>query len=357
MKDFHSVLEKFNPNKTTGNTQPCQMQEIGVSSAEGISVNEMPVINGKTTPDVLSFIPANEAIIDGDMDGYIKTILNQVSAKLALAEDINDVADAFRQIDERIGKAEFVISVMISVIREEKRWKKFGYTSMNSFLDDLSGTCKMSRQTFTNAAQTGQVIRYLSGLLTKSALKLEINLTPAFFYRNYAKVKFLYRIMFVWRLSITNEILVNFRDMTFRNFEIYMRDFEEQNQAEIDRRKKSSAKASKKKDGKRRPKPKKGEPPKLCGNDQRIYREIRLGHSIGFVFNSTPAAWLGIYVVKAKRSTGGSMKDTSLIRKYSSGINRIYLCGIWTGQNYVQITRTLLFQDYLVFLWNYRQMK
>ena len=234
------------------------------------------------------------------MEVFVNTILDQALAKLALSKDINDVVEAFKAIDERLMKAEFVMAVMISHIQDERLWQRFGYSSLSKFLDDLPDVCKVSRQVFTNAANAGKVIRHLSSLLVEPTLQPEFKLTHAVFYRNFTKLQFLYRMMFVWRMPLTNEVLVNFRDMTYRNFESFMNEYEVKNRAVIARIGKLSQKllqeAAQKPNQKpsqeaaqtKRPKPQPAGVPEINDTEAAICRELRLGRGIGYLASSDP---------------------------------------------------------------------
>jgi len=147
-------------------------------------------------------VPTMDSDVFNNEDTLVKTILDQAQAQLALSENIEDVAYVFKQLEERIGKEEFVIAIMISYICEERFWKRYGYSSMKKFLDDLPDVCKVSRQTFYNAAQAGEVIRYLSRPSCPENLRQKLDLTPAFFYQNYSKLKFLYKMFHEWNMPL-----------------------------------------------------------------------------------------------------------------------------------------------------------
>ena len=263
-----------------------------VSTMADVSTTETSASDDKDThANTLSFNPKNNTIIDGDMDLFINTTLKQCHAKLVLSKDINDVTDVFKQLDELLGKSEFIIAVMLSVIQEDKLWEVYGYKSMNMFLDDLPSACKVTRQTINNAIQAGKIIRELSGFLIRYIIGLDSFLTPSSLYRNYSKLKFLYRMKFVWKIGITKEVFINFQNMTFRNFESYMKDVEEQNRELIlynggKPSKVQGEKPSKKNPQGSRSKPKKNEIPKLSEIKKKICQKVRLGHFIGFVHTS-----------------------------------------------------------------------
>ena len=257
-------------------------QLIKKKQTPDISVIDDSVYQNVSEPSLI-----NDTIIDGDMDLFFKSILNQAQANLALSENINDVANIFKQAEELIGKADFVIAIMISYIREEKLWKRYNYNSIDDFLKDLPSVCKVSRQTFNNAAQAGDIIRYLSSLHPEAIVQgLNFSLTPALLYRNYSKLKFLYRIFYIWNIRITNEVMINFRDMTYRNFESFIKEYEAQNQEEISRNGKKIKESSQEKSKSHKNKKEEAVVPELTEAKAKIYREIRLGHSIGYLFTS-----------------------------------------------------------------------
>jgi len=276
--------------------------------------NQATMDNAKVASQVSSFNQSNERFNNGDVDAFINATLDDITAKLVLSQNIDDIAEAFKRIDERMGKAEFVIAIMTAVILENKLWKRCGYSSMSRFLNDLSGICKVTRQTFYNAAQAGQIIRCLSCYNPKAIVHdLDFSLAPAFFYKNYAKVKFLYRIFYVWNQPLTNEILLNFRDMTFREFENFMKVYEERNKAAIDKEAKLRGKRLQQKSKVQNPKPSNIEIPKLIGQDIEIYREVRLGHIVGYVFSNDPVC---IESIKKFLNETSKREDEKLNKNY-----------------------------------------
>ena len=286
MKDFNPDLEKSNSNLADYDTQISKVHETEVSSMADVPISEALVHNDIIVP----LLSDNDAIINGDMDLFLKSILNQLQVKLALSEDINDVEVVFKQIDENIGKTEFIAAVMISYIHDERLWFRYGYPSMDKFLDDLPGVCKITRQTFTNAAQAGMVIRYLSSpnpIITGSGLGFE--LTPASLHKNYSKIKFLYRILFVWGMYLSEEVLVNFLNMTYRDFENFMKEYEVKYQPESEKLGKCSRASSERSSKTSRPKPQPVTPPELNEQETTICREIRQGHVISYLFSTDPA--------------------------------------------------------------------
>jgi hypothetical protein len=289
-----------------------------------VTVEATPTVNKATY----------ENTIDTKIDAMISNCLDEMTVKLALSKNIDDVATAFREIDQLLWKNDYVISIMICLILEFKQWEKFGYLSLSDFLSDLAAKCNVSRQAFYAAAQAGKVIRRFSGPMYEIAgNELYKSFTPAFFYGNFSKIKFLYKILFVWEIIIDDAVLLNFRDMTYREFENYMKVYEEQKKDEIKQAalwkgtirgdpykskdpqplvpeslirklKLNDAQVTWLRTQKLRrlveemapkpPAPKEPKPPKppkpdipaLSGQDLNIYREIRQGLTIGFVFST-----------------------------------------------------------------------
>jgi len=276
------------PDGIYGNTKDSISLKDCVSTTADVSINETSVSNDSKAVEALSSIPEREATMDGDMEVFINSVLEQTYAKLAISSNINDVAEAFKAIDECLIKAEYAIAIMISYIQEEKLWQRYGYSSMDKFLDDLPDVCKVSRQTFTNAANAGKVIRYLSSPFVEASLQLKFKLTQAVFYRNFSKMQFLYRLVFVWRMPLTNEVFVNFLNMTHRDFESFMKDYGVKNQSVIARIGKITQKSSKKTAQTNKPKPQPIGVPELNEVETAICHESRLGRVIGFLASSNP---------------------------------------------------------------------
>jgi len=225
------------------------LKSLGISFSDLINGNsrspiwdldEIPLIKSelKNTTPVFnnSFLPTPDInnIYDDDIKAIIKRFLEYTYSKLALSNNILDVLDVFQQITELIGKIDFLFAILFHVIYKDKLWIKYGYKSLNSFLQDLPSVHRFSRQTFINYALAGKVILYFgaySGI--DSILGLEFKLTPNIFFRNYSKIKLLYRILFIWKLDITSEIMVNFRDMTYRDFNIFINEYKILNKDKI----------------------------------------------------------------------------------------------------------------------------
>ena len=283
------VLEQLGSKVVNGYTETGETPEIPVPKTEDVSINETSIHDRIIVPDALALIPDDDAIIDGNLDRFFKTFLEKAQVRLAVSKNIQDVVDVFKQLDERIGKAEFVIAVMIGFIKSNELWKRYGYSSMNKFLDDLPSVCRVSRQTFTIAAQIGELIAFIS----RTGDCYNLNITPSSLHRNYSKVKFLYRMYFVWRIPPDAEVFANFRDMTYRDFEAFMKDYEVKHQDLISRWGEKKRKPSKKTAQANQPKPLKPQPdeiPDITREETEICQEIRLGHVISFLSSSNPAS-------------------------------------------------------------------
>jgi len=76
--------------------------------------------------------------------------------------------------------------------------------------------------------------------------------------------------------------------MTYRKFEAFMKEFEEKHQEYIELFGRRPKKPSRKKGQPKQSKPQKAEPPVLTKEETEICREVRLGHGVGFLFNSNP---------------------------------------------------------------------
>jgi hypothetical protein len=78
--------------------------------------------------------------------------------KLLSSTNLSEVVDAFKIAEFNIGRSEFVTAIMLYKIHEKKIWATIGYTSLSGFLRDLPDSCKLSRQGFYNAVNSGYVL-------------------------------------------------------------------------------------------------------------------------------------------------------------------------------------------------------
>jgi hypothetical protein len=240
LKSAQLILELFFENQRKYDPQARPIQEINKSTAGTSDISEIGTINKNDDisldiPIIISKI--NEGVIDEDICKVIEGVLDYTHLTLAFSDDITDVLIVFRHITERLGEIDFLLAIMFSAIYEDRLWIKYGFESLDSFLDNLPSVYRISRQTFINTSIAGKMIRYFAtGLLTEQSLGLDFKLTPKLFHRNYSKIKLLYRIHFICELPITNEIMVNFRDMTYREFEIFVNKYIESNEKWIKHR-------------------------------------------------------------------------------------------------------------------------
>ena len=228
LKSAQLILELFFEKQRKFDPQTRPMQVIIKPT---VDTNDLPAT------DSINISEINDSIIDEDIYALIRNVFDYTHFTLACSDDINDVLNAFRHITELIGETDFLLAVMFSVIYEDKLWIKYGFKSLDSFLDSLPSAYRISRQTFINTAMAGKTIRYFAEWPNiEQSLGLDFKLTPKLFHRNYSKIKLLYRLYHVCKLPITNEIMVNFRDMTYRKFEIFVDEYIEKNKKLIKRR-------------------------------------------------------------------------------------------------------------------------
>ena len=217
----------------------------------------------------------------------IKRVLDYSYSELAFSDSISDVLKAFKQLSLLIGKIDFVFAILFSVMYEEKVWIRYGFNSLDSLLNCLPNVYRISRQTFINFSMAGKMIRYFS-ISPQIIISDTIHcFTLSLFHRNYSKLKFLYRIHYIWKLDITYEIMLNFRDMTYREFNNFVKEYKKINKNKINERYHRKSFLSKQE--KELNYFLNGRPfivDKLIGLEFEIYKEVRLGHIVGCIYSS-----------------------------------------------------------------------
>jgi hypothetical protein len=225
MKNAESILEQLLKTEYNNATQIRKISEFDLST---INTNNSISENNRLLLEI------TESIVDDNISSLINKILDYSSLKLAFSDVISDVLIVFKNVTELIGKIEFIFAILFSVIYDEKRWINYGFPSLDSFLDSLPNVYRISRQTFINIAISGKMIRFFGcWSFVKDSFGNSFKLTPLLFHRNYSKLKFLYRIQFIWKLDITYEIMINFRDMTYRDFSVFVKNYKELNKHRI----------------------------------------------------------------------------------------------------------------------------
>jgi hypothetical protein len=301
-----ALLEHLSSKEEKGYTEAGQTPESSVSTTDGTSTNEVSMHDGKIAPEANALKADDDAIVDGNINGFIKTVLDQAQVQLALSENIQDVANVFKQVEVLIGKAEFVLAMMISTMCRDRLYKTYGYASISKFIDDLPSVCRVSRQTFSNAAQVGFFISLLPAIHIYSPADPSLypyspgndaeiekyshfiskhKFTPELLYGNYSKIKFLPRMLYDWHLPMTEEVFVNFRDMTYREFEAFLKEYRANYNAAWN----FHDEPLQKKVRANQPKPQPTIIPDLTKEETEICRGIHLGRSIGLLFSSDRA--------------------------------------------------------------------
>jgi len=279
MKNAIQVLELL-ANQHSRDTQIIKIQESDILSE---CTDDSSKTHKLTSKNKKSIVIDNE-----DIRLIIKKVFDDSYLKSALSENFSDVLEVFNQITELIGEIDFVFAVLFNCIYEDKLWESYGYNSLESFLNDLPSGYRISRQTFITTANAGRVIQYLRKSI-KGSSEDSYYLTPKLLYRNYSKIKFLYRIKYVWGLEITYDILVNFRDMKFRDFNNFVNEYKELHKYQIKQRyhrKSFLTKESKDENYFLRGRPFSID--KLTDLDLEIYKKVRLGYIVEYIYSTNP---------------------------------------------------------------------
>jgi len=274
MKNALKILELL-ANQHSRDTHIITIQESDTSS--------------EATSETYKLISKNKDSIN---DEYIRMLIEKVLdnsyLKSAFSDSISDILDVFKHITGLIKKIDFVFAVLFDCIYEEKLWDCYGYKSLDSFLYGLPSVYRISRITFINIANAGKIIRHLKFPI-KGTSGENISLTPELLHRNYSKLKFLYRIHFVWGLMITYDVLVNFRDLKYRDFNIFVNEYKELHKNLIKQtyhRKSFLTKESRDFICFLHGRPFKVD--KLTDLDLIIYKEVRLGHIVRYIYSDNP---------------------------------------------------------------------
>ena len=292
MKNAQFVLELLFAHQNDNDPVKRKIQKLDISTVytDNITAIDHNRRNENETLRLSTSTSDNiDNILEEEISVFITKVLDDTKLKLAFSEHITDVLYIFKHLTELHGKIDFVIAIMFSVIYEDKLWIQYGYNSLDSFLNNLPSTHRITRQTFINTALAGKMIRYFGFCDELKKFGSEFKLTPKLFYRNYSKIKLLYRIYKVWKLEITNEIMLNFRDMNYRTFNNFVNKYKNQNINNIKKRyyhKSFLAKHSTELKRFLNCRPFKIN--NLTGWEYEIYKRIRLGYIVECVNSTNP---------------------------------------------------------------------
>jgi len=289
MKNTQSILELLLSQQNSNDSNIIKILESDISTivTDKNQFFETVSKNDNLIPETFSATPnIKKNILDKDIYTFTKKVLDYTYLKLAFSKNITDTLDVFKHLTELLGKIDFLISIMFSVIYDNKLWIDYGYNSLDRFLDNLPSVYRISRQTFINIALAGKMIRYF-GTNNNIEKKLGLELTPKLFFRNYSKIKLLYRIHYIWKLDITNEIMINFRDMTYRAFNHFVEEYRKRNNNLIKNKYyHRSFLAKQNKELRQFLYSRPFQINNLSGLDLEIYKEIRLGHIVEYINSS-----------------------------------------------------------------------
>ena len=290
MKSTNAILDLLFSKHQNNNVQEGILEIPGISTERsdnnfGFETNEN--IDTAIISDSTSTITENkENIFDEEIKIVIQRVLDYTHSKYIHSDNISDFLIIFKHTKELIGKLDFLCSILFYNINEEKLYKKWGFKSIEKFLDSLPSLYRVSRQTFYNMTLVGKMICYFSIWHNDSIL--EFKLTPKLFHCNYSKIKLLYRIHYIYKLDITNEIMVKFRDLSYRDFEIFANAYMELNATRKKRyyHKRFLSKQNKELLHFLRARP--VNPPTLDGVCLEIYNEAKLGHEVDYISSANP---------------------------------------------------------------------
>ncbi|OHD20134.1 MAG: hypothetical protein A2Y38_14875 [Spirochaetes bacterium GWB1_59_5] len=156
-----------------------------------------------------------------EVEQYFHLTFDRVLTVLICSRNINEVVKAFSLIEERLGKAKFVFAVVLYVIKKERLYKKWGFDSIEEFVDALPSQLRFTRQSFYNGVHAGQVLVEHFGFL-EYGLTGTAQVDLSFLYNNYAKLAVMWKAIDVKHMPLSKEIYTHFLGDTLAGFSEYV---------------------------------------------------------------------------------------------------------------------------------------
>jgi len=157
--------------------------------------------------------PAHLAYISGLIAPALRVCLS--------SEDLEQIALSCRPLILEDGKADFVNAVAFHVICRDKRWRQRGFSSFEEFLDSLPEDMRVTRQTGTNYARSGEVL-VEKFFFHKYGLVGDSSVDISFLYGNFSKLPILWRLFHFTSMTITAEVYDHFAKDTVEAFRAYI---------------------------------------------------------------------------------------------------------------------------------------
>jgi len=152
-----------------------------------------------------------------EVEQYFHIALDRMLSVLICTRNLKEVVRAFALIEERLGKAKFVFAVVLYVIKKEGLYKKWGFDSIEEFVDALPSQLRFSRQSFYNGVHSGQVLVEHFGFL-EYGLTGAAQVDLSFLYNNYAKLAVMWKAIYVKRIPLSQELYAHFLGDTLAEF-------------------------------------------------------------------------------------------------------------------------------------------
>lgn len=184
---------------------------------ESIRTGETPVEalpTEATTANVPATIP--------EVDRYFRSVFDVLLSTVICSRSLSDVLYAFGLIKERLGRAKFVLAAVLYVIKKACAFKRWGFDSIEDFVDSLPAKLRFSRQTFYNLLWAGQILVEHFGFL-EYGLKDEARVDLGFLYRNFAKLPILWKAIYRKHRPLDVELYERFLNDSKVTFERYVR--------------------------------------------------------------------------------------------------------------------------------------
>lgn len=151
------------------------------------------------------------------VEQYFHLALDRMLSILICTRNLKEVVKTFALIEERLGKAKFVFAVVLYVIQKDRLYKRWGFDSIEEFVDALPAQLRFSRQSFYNGVRSGQVLVEHFGFL-EYGLTGTAQVDLSFLYNNYAKLAVMWKAIYVKHTPLSADLYARFLGNTLAEF-------------------------------------------------------------------------------------------------------------------------------------------
>jgi hypothetical protein len=269
-------------------------------------------------------IPEN-IVANGDFVQWFNDRFDEPFRRLLFSETLEDVVEAFKIAEFRIGKAEYVTAIMLYHIHENQKelLPKFGYKTLGSFIRNLNAYGIGQRQSFYKAVRVGEVL-YRNMNFGGNYCKV-VQITPELFHKNSCKLGQLWIIVVKLEQIPNDEIMTHFRDDTFVQFKEYTKAVKSRIEEEMKKRRADRGLPPKPQKRKRERSQKDISKSEIALPDEtakQIIREVKLGHIIRLIPDANPSFVNSIksYIIDRRNKEYASMFGISDYYKNDSEV-------------------------------------